>query len=152
MNEFFEKNKTFFAIIIGALIIGGFIYFSKSPLQKPSQTYRPSDSISLQKNQLSDTSQSGSIINYTEAQDHIGEHATVKGNVVKIFISKKGTIFFDYCADYKTCPFSAVVFNSDSYKFSNIKQYEGKIINVSGLIKTYQGKAEIIVNDPNQIN
>jgi len=36
-TSFFEKNKTFIGIIIGALIIGGFIYLSNSPSKSPSQ-------------------------------------------------------------------------------------------------------------------
>lgn len=155
MNNFFEKNKIFLSIIIGALIIGGFIYLSKSPSQSPSpsQNYQPSESIPSVPSQdtSGETSQSGSTINYTEAPNHIGEYTTVRGRVVRVFTSGKGTTFLNYCADYRTCPFSAVIFNSDSYKFSNLNQYEGRTINVSGLVKTYQGRAEIIVNDPSQI-
>lgn len=152
MNTFFEKNKTFLGIIIGALIIGGFIYLSKSPSQSPSRTYQPSDSIPSQNSQPSaEIPQSGSTIGYTEASNHIGEYATVRGRVAGVFTSSKGNTFLNYCTDYRTCPFSVTIFRSDSYKFGNLKQYEGRTIEVSGLIKTYQGRAEVIVNDPSQI-
>ena len=45
MKEFFERNKIFIAIIIGALIIGGAIYFSgnKTNNEKESFSFSPTD-------------------------------------------------------------------------------------------------------------
>ena len=87
---------------------------------------------------------------YTEAPDHIGEKATVTGIVNKIFTSKSGTVFFDYCDNFQTCPFSAVIFASDLSKFKDLEQYQREV-KITGLIKSYQGKAEIILNGPEQI-
>ena len=87
---------------------------------------------------------------YTEAVDHIGEKATVSGTVQKVFTSKSGTVFLDFCENFQTCTFSAVIFASDVSKFRNLSQYERKV-RLSGLIKSYQGKAEIILNGPEQI-
>lgn len=153
MNTFFEKNKTFLGIVIGALIIGGFIYFSRSPVPSSSPTYQPSipTSESLTPTSQTQTPQKGSVVDFREATNHIGEYATVRGRVDNVFTSSKGNTFLNFCPNYKTCPFSAVVFSSDSYKFGNLKQYQGQTIEVTGLIKTYQGRAEIIINDPNQI-
>ncbi len=87
---------------------------------------------------------------YTEAVDHIGEKATVTGTVQKVFTSKSGTVFFDFCDDFATCPFSAVIFAGDAGKFKDLSQYERKV-KISGLIKSYQGKAEIVINSREQI-
>jgi hypothetical protein len=87
---------------------------------------------------------------YTEAIDHIGEKATVTGTVLNVFTSKSGTVFFDFCDNFQTCSFSAVVFASDVPKFENLEQYEREV-KITGLIKSYQGKAEIIINGPEQI-
>jgi len=151
MNAFFEKNKTFLGIIIGALIIGAFIYLSRSPASTPSpdQSYTPTESKSSASQP--ETQQTGSTIDFKEASSHIGEYATVRGRIDNVFTSSKGNVFLNYCKDYRSCPFSVTIFQSDSYKFGNLKQYEGRTIEVSGLVKTYQGRAEIIVNDPSQI-
>lgn len=85
-----------------------------------------------------------------EAIDHVGENATVVGTVSKIFTSKSGTIFLDFCEDFKKCPFSAVIFASDAAKFKDLDKYK-KEVRLTGLIKSYQGKAEIILDGPEQI-
>lgn len=151
MNSFFEKNKTFLGIIIGALIIGGFVYFSRSPAPSSSPTYQPPINTSPSGVPQQTETQTGSTIDFKEASNHIGEYATVRGRVDNVFTSAKGNTFLNFCPNYKTCPFSATIFNSDSYKFANLKQYEGRIVEITGLIKTYQGRAEIIINDPSQI-
>lgn len=90
-------------------------------------------------------------IDYTEATNHIGEYACVSGKIDHVYTSQKGTIFLNFCLDYKTCPFGAVIFNPDAYKFSNPKQYEGQTLEITGLIKSYQGRPEITLNDLGQI-
>jgi hypothetical protein len=81
----------------------------------------------------------------------VGEYACVAGRVDHVYTSKKGTIFINFCPDYKTCPFGAVIFGSDAYKFPNPNQYEGKTVEITGLIRSYQGRPEIALNDPGQI-
>ncbi|MEJ0053641.1 MAG: phospholipase D-like domain-containing protein [bacterium] len=88
---------------------------------------------------------------YAQAKNHIGEYAAVTGRIAKVYTSKSGTIFFDYCSSYKTCPFSAVIFASAAREFANIKQYQGKTLVLTGEIREYQGKAEIVIESPEQI-
>lgn len=91
-------------------------------------------------------------IDYTQATNFVGENKTVQGQVVKVYYSAKSdTTFLDFCSSYQGCPFSSVVFSSDKSKFGNINQYEGKTVEITGLIKTYKGSAEIILNSPSQI-
>lgn len=87
---------------------------------------------------------------YNEALDHIGEKATVKGTVIKVFTSKGGVTFFDYCKSSTNCPFSAVIFASDLDKFGDVSKYERELA-ITGMIRSYQSKAEIVINDPAQI-
>ena len=94
----------------------------------------------------------GGSYDYTEAPKHIGENATITGTVVEVFTSKTNTTFFDYCKDYSSCPFSVVIFSDDAAKFGNLKSYQGKHISITGLIKSYQGHAEMILSDPSQIH
>jgi hypothetical protein len=93
----------------------------------------------------------GKIYSYNNAAAHIGETAAVEGAPVDIYVSAGGMVFFDYCKSYKNCPFGAVIFASDASKFKNISQYRGKTIDVTGVIKSYGGKAEIVISDPGQI-
>jgi DNA/RNA endonuclease YhcR with UshA esterase domain len=146
-----KENKIIIAIITSAFIIGGFIYLSKITSTVPSTTERTSQpSISQQQNEGFEKP-SGPCIDFKEAKKYIGENKCVTGKVDNVYISRKGNIFLNFCPDYRTCPFSSVIFSSDSYKFSDPKQYKGKVVEISGLIRTYQGRAQIILHDPNQI-
>ncbi len=87
---------------------------------------------------------------FMEAKDHIGENAIIRGKVVKTYTAKSGVSFLDFCSNYKTCPFTAVIFASDRDKFGDLKQFEREV-KINGLIKTYNGKAEIILNEREQV-
>ncbi|HQU08191.1 MAG: hypothetical protein B7X04_03840 [Parcubacteria group bacterium 21-54-25] len=91
-------------------------------------------------------------ITYTDAAKHVGQTASVSGTIVSVYTSKTGTTFFDYCVSYNGCPFSAVIFASDKSKFGSLTKYQGQRITVSGPITSYQGRAEIVLNDPSQIS
>jgi endonuclease YncB( thermonuclease family) len=142
MSNFFEKNKVPISIVIAGFLIAGAMWLSKRPVpvSQPGQSARTS------------TSQKPSVqINYTEAANHVGEFACVSGEIDHVYTSGKGTVFLNFCPDYKTCPFGAVIFNSDAYKFPNPKQYEGRTVQITGLIRSYQGRPEIILKDSSQI-
>jgi DNA/RNA endonuclease YhcR with UshA esterase domain len=151
MKDFFEKNKIPISIIAAAFIIAGSIWLSNKPalVRQGESGRQPTPQ------QLTGTAkpinQSAVNIDYTQSPDHIGEYACVTGKVDHVYTSQKGTIFINFCSDYKTCPFVAVIFASDADKFSNPAQYGGKTVEISGLVRTYQGQAEIILNDPAQI-
>lgn len=94
---------------------------------------------------------SGGVYDYTEAANHIGEYATVSGTLIKAHTSSKGTVFLDFCRDYKTCPFSGVIFADDAKKFGDVARYTGKTISLTGTISSYQGRAEIKLSKPSQL-
>ncbi len=87
---------------------------------------------------------------YLEAIDHIGEKARITGEVLRVFTAKSGVTFLDFCEDFNDCPFSAVIFASDAKKFPDVSKYERKVT-ITGTIKSYNGKAEIILKSPEQI-
>jgi hypothetical protein len=92
------------------------------------------------------------LISYTEAPNHIGSYASVKGTLRKAYTAKSGTVFLNFCSDYKNCPFSAVIFASDAKAFGDLARYTGKSIVVPGKITLYEGKAEMVLSRPNQIS
>lgn len=91
------------------------------------------------------------IIPYTDAPAHIGAYASVRGTLVKTYTSKTGTVFLNFCESYKTCPFSGVIFASDAKKFGDLSRYTGAAVTLTGKISSYEGRAEIILSDPGQI-
>lgn len=92
------------------------------------------------------------LIDYTEAINHVGDFASVRGKLIDSYISKTGTVFLDFCANYKTCPFSAVIFADDAKTFGDLSRYAGQTITLTGKIVSYEGRAEIVLSNPSQIS
>lgn len=117
-----------------------------SPLQE--QTTGHVDTSFPRSRQPTGTAQ---VISWQDAAKHYGEYATVEGTIVATHNSGKAC-FLDFHPDYKRY-FTAVIFASAFSHFPANPEnyYYGKKVRVSGYIKEYKGKPEIILNDPSQI-
>jgi hypothetical protein len=71
--------------------------------------------------------------------------------VLRTYTSRVGNTFLDFCQDFRGCPFTSVIFASDKDKFGDLVTLEGKNVEIRGGIIAYQGRAEIIIHDPQQI-
>lgn len=91
-------------------------------------------------------------IDYIDAPAHVGERASVRGTLVRAYISKSGTVFLDFCKSYKTCPFSGVIFADDAKQFGDLSRYEESVVTLTGKISSYEGRAEIILSSPSQLS
>jgi DNA/RNA endonuclease YhcR with UshA esterase domain len=91
------------------------------------------------------------VISWQDADKHYGEYATVEGKIVATHNSGKAC-FLNFHPNYKRY-FTAVIFSSSFSLFPANPEtfYYGKKVRVSGYIKEYKGKPEIILNDPGQI-
>jgi micrococcal nuclease len=90
-------------------------------------------------------------ISAIDAKNHIGENETVIGIDSQVYHSRGGACFLDIDGNYPDNTFAAVIFKSDLKKFKDIDEYEGKEIEVTGKIKEYNGKPEIILKSESQI-
>jgi hypothetical protein len=93
----------------------------------------------------------GDCVDFNDAGKHTGEPGCVTGRVLRVYASRAGSTFLDFCTDYRSCPFTSVIFSSDRGKFGDLETLEGKPVEIRGSITTYQGRAEIIIRDPDQI-
>ncbi len=91
------------------------------------------------------------VISWRDVAKHYGEYATVEGTIVATHNSGKAC-FLNFHPDYKRY-FTAVIFASafPGFPANPENYYYGKKVRVSGYIKEYKGKPEIILNDPRQI-
>ena len=90
-------------------------------------------------------------VDFREAGLHVGKTGCVSGRVLRVFTSRAGNTFLDFCPDYRQCPFASVIFSSDRSKFGDLGTLWGRQVEIRGPITTYQGRAEIIIHDPEQI-
>lgn len=87
-----------------------------------------------------------------EAQKHVGQIVTVEGVVSQVHHATSGKVtFIDMGGGGPNNSFTAVIFAGDASKFPDVEAFEGKTIDVTGLIRLYRGKPEIILNDAGQI-
>ena len=91
------------------------------------------------------------VISWQKAARYYGKYAIVEGTIVATYNSGKAC-FLNFHPNYKRY-FTAVIFASAFSHFPESPEsyYYGKKVRVSGYIKKYQGKPEIILNDPSQI-
>lgn len=91
------------------------------------------------------------IFDISEASEHVGQTASIRGTLVNAHTSASGTVFLDFCRQYRSCPFSAVIFADDAKQFGDLSKFAGKEVVLSGKISSYQSRAEIILRSPGQI-
>ncbi len=91
-------------------------------------------------------------IDYTDAPNHVGSLASVRGLLVDAYVSKSGTVFLDFCQSYKACPFSGVIFADDAKSFGDLSKYAGRTVTLTGKITSYQGQAEIVLSSPSELS
>lgn len=84
------------------------------------------------------------------AKQHIGETKCVTGKVVHVKTGVKGVHYLDFCDDYRTCPFTVVIFPGDLKHVGDVKQLERQTVEIHGSLKGYGERAEIILKDFSQ--
>jgi hypothetical protein len=96
-------------------------------------------------------SASAECVPFPDARHHIGKTACVSGTVVHVKEGSKGVTYLDFCEDYRTCPFTVVVFASDLKHVGDVRPLKGRAIEIKGTIQDYDGRAEIILRHPQQL-
>jgi len=86
-----------------------------------------------------------------QAASHIGETATVEGTATEVKVSRGGTTFVDIDGVYPSQTFTAVIFAGDTVAVGDLSGLRGKTVDITGTIRLYRGKPEIIVKSRSQI-
>src|ERR1700684_3449535 len=86
-----------------------------------------------------------------EAAQHVGENKCITGKVLHVKAGARGVHFIGFCEEQAACPFSVVVFASDLKDVGDVRRLEGRVIEIHGPVKLYDGRAEIILTRVNQI-
>jgi micrococcal nuclease len=94
-------------------------------------------------------------ITAAEARSHIGERATVCGNVVSTHYairSKGSPTFLNLDESYPKQTFTILIWGSDRPNFGDPEAiYSNKKVCATGTIKDYRGVPEIVAERPGQI-
>ena len=88
----------------------------------------------------------------TEVASHVGETATVEGVVSGVHTARSSDVtFIDMGGSYPNNVFTGVIFAADADKVGDVSGLPGKTVGITGQIKLYKGKPEIIVKSASQI-
>lgn len=93
---------------------------------------------------------SGECLSIEQTKDKTGSRACVSAKVLKV-VAGRGAHFLDFCEDYEKCPFTVVVFDRDLRDVGDVRQLEGKQIEIHGSIVKYEGRSEIVLRDASQL-
>jgi rRNA processing protein Gar1 len=88
---------------------------------------------------------------FDEARKHIGEVKCVMGKVVRVKQGERGVHFLDFCDDFRLCTFTVVVFPGDLKSVGDVRELQGRIIEIHGPVKEYDGRAEIVLQEYRQL-
>jgi hypothetical protein len=80
-----------------------------------------------------------------EARKHVGEVKCVTGRVVRV------KDFLDFCDDFRLCPSTVVIFPGDLKSVGDVRQLQGRMVEVRGQVKEYDGRAEIVLEEYRQL-
>lgn len=87
----------------------------------------------------------------TDAKGRVGQTVTVEGTVSDIHIGRSGAAFLDLGGRFPDNALTAVIFVDDLGKFPGLKTLAGKSVAISGPVRLYQGKPEIILKSAEQL-
>jgi len=90
-------------------------------------------------------------IPFTEARDHIGENQCITGRVLNVKAGARGAMFFDFCEDFRVCPFTVVIFPGHLKDIGDVRQLKDRVVEIHGELKDYDGRAEIVLEQLRQL-
>jgi len=90
-------------------------------------------------------------VDFRNAGPLLGKKGCVTGVVLRAYTARSGNTFLDFCQDYRTCPFTSLIFAADKDKFGDPGSMQGKRVEIRGDVVSYQGHTEIVIHDPQQV-
>ncbi|HZS64869.1 MAG TPA: hypothetical protein VFA53_10310 [Xanthobacteraceae bacterium] len=101
---------------------------------------------------LSGAAARAETIQPSEAPAHVGSRVTVEGVVSRVHRdARSGATFIDLGLSAAGKGFTAVIFSADAAKFTDVAALNGKTVQVTGAVRLYKGKPEVILKDAGQI-
>jgi hypothetical protein len=91
------------------------------------------------------------VITPDEAAKHVGEVVVVQGTISQLAVTVNLTTHINFGGQYPNHVFTATIFKAKQTLFPGIRDLDGKLVQVEGLVHLYRGKPEIVLEEPKQI-
>jgi len=133
-------------LLFGFVLLAGAVCWASHHASKDSWSTNSSPSSSSK-----DNSSPQNCLTIAEAQKHVGKTRCVSGTIVRVEQGSNGVTFLDFCTDYRSCPFTVVVFPGDHKTVGDVRLLQGRLVTIKGRIEEYDERAEIILRHPQQL-
>lgn len=143
-----QRGLSFMRLLTSTVLFGCLLV---SVLSARASSHVPKNSLSNSSRSESSSESFQNCLAPADAQKHVGKANCVTGTVVRVEEGNNGVTFLDFCADYHSCPFAVVVFRADLRSIGDVRQLQGRTINIKGRIEEYDGRAEIILRHAQQL-
>ena len=91
------------------------------------------------------------VITPEEAAKHVGELVIVQGTITQMAVTVNLTTHIDFGGRYPNQVFTATIYRVKQPFFPTVRDYEGKAVQVRGVVRLYKGKPDIILTEPSQL-
>lgn len=90
-------------------------------------------------------------ISATLAAQHYDELMTVTGRVAQVTV-RPTIAFINLDRPYPNSPFTAIIHSDATNRFGDLKSLKGRAVEITGTIKEYRNKPEIVLRNPDQLS
>jgi hypothetical protein len=90
-------------------------------------------------------------IPFAEAGQHIGQVRCIRGKLLRVEQDQQGLTRLNFCEASQSCQFVVVVPEEDLKKVGDLQQLQGKTLEIHGLLRDSDGRAEILLQKPGQL-
>jgi hypothetical protein len=90
-------------------------------------------------------------IPFAEAGQHIGQVRCIRGKLLRVEQDQQGFTRLNFCEASQSCQFVVVVPEEYLEKVGDLQQLQGKTLEIHGLLKDSDGRAEILLQKPGQL-
>jgi DNA/RNA endonuclease YhcR with UshA esterase domain len=91
------------------------------------------------------------IIPWDQADKYYGKNVTVEGTIVSTSLGRKGKeCFLNFNSDWQQ-GLTAIIYRNPEFPSKPEEFYNGKEVQITGVVQKLYGKPGIMVNDPSQI-
>jgi exonuclease VII large subunit len=86
-----------------------------------------------------------------EISNSIGKDVIVVGQATQVKIMESKMVYINIDGEFPDNKLTGVVFKKDADKFENVKDYEGKKVELTGKLELYKGKPQIVLKKKEQL-
>jgi len=85
------------------------------------------------------------VIAPEDVRRHLDQHVIVRGTVAQVVVTKNLTTHVHFGGIYPNQVFTATFFKAQRGQFPKVQDYEGKLVEVDGVVHLARNKPEILV-------